>query len=54
MQRLPGLGCSKFGTRNGDHRLGSITVNSTHGIKPLCHTLYLAMCCVCVDLPFMM
>ena len=49
MQRLSGLGYSKFGTRNGDHRLGSITINSTHGIKPLCHIyLYLSQCVECV------
>ena len=36
MQRLPVLGCSKFGTRNGGHRLDRITIKSTHGIKPLC------------------
>ena len=29
MQSLPGLGCSMYGTRKGDDRLGSITINST-------------------------
>ncbi len=48
MQRLQGLGCSKFGPRNGDHRLGSITINSTHGIKPLSTFIsrnVLRLCC---------